>query len=350
MILEQFLRQSAARLARSALWLVLFFLACVPSVQSAQQPKNITGQVSDLRGRPLTGANVFVRNVDTGVVRIHRTDDRGIYAVYGLPPDVDFEVYAEFEGEESEKRVISRFLNREDSVLNFEMYVAIIEESESVLPDSGGLVLESFDRVQLRADFEYPDGIPAPIPAALLLHGYGESRSVWKGLAERLLIEGWAVMSLDLRGHGQSRLKNGQRVSSQEGWRGDPQQFPLDLEPALDWLKSQARLDTSRISVIGTDVGANLALIAASRFPEVPTAIAINPVLDETLQMAGTARGFSPKTAHLIVSDREAARGIREFVAGASRITVAEAAGGTEVWLGSTGVVDEIVRWLQDTY
>jgi alpha-beta hydrolase superfamily lysophospholipase len=53
-----------------------------------------------------------------------------------------------------------------------------------------------------------PLGVPAPIPAVLLLHGYGEDRTVWRNFTQQLLGHGWAVMALDLRGHGESKTRN----------------------------------------------------------------------------------------------------------------------------------------------
>ncbi len=342
------------RIPRRALG-VLVLLSTISGIgESAQRPipprpKNITGVVSDLRGQPIPGARVSILNVDTGVTRTHLTNDRGVYAVNGLPPGVDYEVYAEFEGKESERRVVSKFLERPDNVLPFELDVAIIPAAASA-DEPGAMSLETFDLTQLQGSFESPDGIPAPIPAALLLHGFGETRSVWDDLKERLLMEGWAVMTLDLRGHGQSRQRNQEEISADPTWRSDSRQFPLDMEPALDWLKSKARLDSNRIAVIGSDIGANLALIAAGRFPEVGTAVAINPVLDEALAMAGTAREFSPRMAHLIVTDRETGQAVREFITGASHITVSSAEGGTFASLAAPNTIDEIVRWLRDTY
>ena len=343
------------RSPRRILGVLVLLFAVVGFAESAQRPipprpKNITGVVSDLRGQAIPGARVSILNVDTGVTRTHFTDDSGVYAVNGLPPGVDYEVYAEFEGKESERRVVSKFLDRPDNVLSFELDVTIIPAAVTAADEPGALSLETFDLVELWGSFESPEGIPAPIPAALLLHGYCETRSVWNDLKERLLLEGWAVMTLDLRGHGQSRLRNREELSAAEIWRTDSRQFPLDVEPALDWLKSQPRLDSNRIAVIGSDIGANLALVAAGRFPEVGSAVAINPVLDEALAMAGTAREFSPRMAHLIVPDRETGQAVREFITGASRITVSTVQGGTLRSLAAPNTIDEIVRWLRDTY
>src|SRR5205823_7142072 len=132
-----------------------------------------------------------------------------------------------------------------------------------------GPTFKSYDLVELHASFDMPLGVPAPVPAVLLLHGYGENRTVWKDFSKQLLDRGWAVMTLDLRGHGDSRMKNKLAIQAAPEWRTNPREFPQDLDPALDWLKSRTRVDGRKIVVIGADVGANLALIASGRFPEV---------------------------------------------------------------------------------
>src|SRR5262249_11655303 len=82
------------------------------------KPKNIHGVVQDIRGNPLPGARVFLKDMKTNVVRTLETDPKGEYKVYGLPPVVDYELYADFKGKTSEKKFVSSFLNREDNVLN----------------------------------------------------------------------------------------------------------------------------------------------------------------------------------------------------------------------------------------
>src|SRR5690349_10432896 len=97
-------------------------------------PKNIHGIVQDMRGKPIAGARVFIRDKKTNVVQTRTTDDQGIYKIFALPPTVDYEVYAEYKKVSSEKRTISGFLNRQDNVLNFQLDVAVI--------DSGGVIDE----------------------------------------------------------------------------------------------------------------------------------------------------------------------------------------------------------------
>src|SRR6266850_8227277 len=292
------------------------------------KPKNIHGIVQDLRGSPLPGARVFLRDMKTKIVRTLETDQNGEYKVFALAPAVDYELYAEFKGKPSEKKYVSSFLNREDNVLNFQLDVAVIE-ANTVEAATPGVAFKSFDLVDLRASFDMPNGIPAPVPAVLLLHGYGEDRSVWKDFGQQLLTRGWAVMALDLRGHGDSKFRNQRPIQASPEWRKDPHEFPVDLDPALDWLKAQPRINTRKIVVIGSDVGANLALIASGRFSEVRTVVAIKPNLEESLALAGSAQDFQPRSALIVVSSQAEGDRIRTMVKLPSRVVVASASSGT---------------------
>src|SRR5207237_6093919 len=137
------------------------------------KPKNIHGIVQDLRGSPLPGARIFLKDMKTKVVRTLETDQNGEYKVFALAPAVDYELYAEFKGKTSDKKYVSAFLNREDNVLSFQLDVAVVDAKGPEAP-APGIGFKSFDLVDLRATFEMPNGIPAPVPSVLLLHGYGE--------------------------------------------------------------------------------------------------------------------------------------------------------------------------------
>lgn len=315
------------------------------------KPKNVHGVVQDLRGKTLPGARVFLKNMKTNVIRTLEADQTGEYKVYGLEPTVDYEIYAEFKGKTSDKKIVSSFLNREDNVLNFQLDVAVVDTAPAAAAPDPGATFKTFDLVELHASFELPVGIPAPIPAVLLLHGYGEDRSAWKEFSKELLNRGWAVMALDLRGHGESRLKNQRPIQASADWRTNLHEFPVDLDPALDWLKSRPRVDNRKIVVIGFDVGANLALLANGKFEEVKTVVAIKPNLDESLALAGSAQDFQPKSALMVVTSQAEADRMKSGVKGArSRILVASHSGGTAEWTADKQVRDAIFQWLKETY
>src|SRR5215471_10353561 len=157
-----------------------------PRPDTGPKPKNVHGIVQDLRGKPLAGARVFIRDLKTKIVRTLESDQNGEYKVFGLTPTEDYELHAEFKGKESEKKFVSSFLNREDNVLSFQLDVAVIDNNSAAAgaPSDQGPTIKTFDLVELHASFEIPLGVPAPIPAVLLLHGYGEDRSVWNDFSK----------------------------------------------------------------------------------------------------------------------------------------------------------------------
>ena len=319
-----------------------------PRPDAGPKPKTVRGLVTDARGKPLIGARVFIRNVKTRIVRTLETDANGEYKVLALTPTEDYEVTAEYKGKGSDKKFVSSFLNREDNVLNFQLDVSGTDSGP--VSSETAPFFKTFDLVELHASFEMPTGVPAPIPAVLLVHGYGEDRSVWNDFQKLLIQRGYAVMSLDLRGHGESLKKNGLAIQASPSWRTNSREFPLDLDPALDWLKSRTRVDGRRIIIIGSDVGANLALIASGQYPEVRTVVAVNPKLDESLALAGSAHDFQPRSSLIVVPNQAEGDRIKALVKSPSRVLVVSHSGGTGQWMTDKQIDDAIFQWLKETY
>jgi dienelactone hydrolase len=298
--------------------------------------------VQDLRGKPLSGARVFLKDMKSNVVRTLQTDQNGEYKVFALTPTVDYEVYAEFKGKTSDKKVISSFLNREDNVLNFQLDVAVVDDTANASTPEQSATFKTYDLVELHASFDLPLERPRAHSGCLVVARVRRGPSAWKDLSKELLNRGWAVMSLDLRGHGESRLKNQRPIQASPDWRTSLHEFPLDLDPALDWLKSRSRVDNRKIAVIGFDVGANLALIASGRFQEVRTVVAIKPNLEESLALAGSAQDFQPRSSLIVAPTQGDADRIKAAVKAPSRVVVASQTGGTSNWTADPQVKNAI--------
>jgi pimeloyl-ACP methyl ester carboxylesterase len=213
-----------------------------------------------------------------------------------------------------------------------------------------GPLLETFDLVNLQTSVEMPSGVPAPIPAVLLLHGFGEDRTVWNDFKKVLLAHGWAVMTLDLRGHGESKIQNGRTITANKDWRTNPQAFPLDVDTAITWLKMQTRINSNKIAVIGVDVGANLALIASGRFQQVRTVVAVNPNLRESQEMAGGGLDFKPRSALVFSLTDADASALKSAVQSPVQVRTVDQAGGTALWFQNKQVTDAIFQWLKETF
>src|SRR5438046_9437957 len=92
---------------RNSVLLLSSFLVCLPAdaqlfpkarPDNVIKPKNIHGVVQDVRGTPLAGARVFLRDMKTKVMRTIETDQNGEYKVFALPPNVDYAPYGALQG------------------------------------------------------------------------------------------------------------------------------------------------------------------------------------------------------------------------------------------------------------
>jgi pimeloyl-ACP methyl ester carboxylesterase len=131
----------------------------------------------------------------------------------------------------------------------------------------------------LKASFYVPKG-DERAPAALLIHDAGSSRACLADLAESMWKEGYAVLTLDLRGHGDSI--NGE-VGDYKLLETDKERESLwayatrDIEEAARWLRSNKRVHSSNLNVVGVGAGSALAVRQASRDENVRTVTMLNP-------------------------------------------------------------------------
>ena len=79
--------------------------------------KTVHGQVVDKGENPISGAIVFLKNVQSKTVKSLFTDDDGHYRFSGLDPNTDYEIHAEYKGDSSQTRRLSALDGRKDIFL-----------------------------------------------------------------------------------------------------------------------------------------------------------------------------------------------------------------------------------------
>ncbi|MBL4686242.1 MAG: alpha/beta fold hydrolase [Nannocystaceae bacterium] len=124
------------------------------------------------------------------------------------------------------------------------------------------------------------------LPAALLLHQFSNTKSQWDAHLATFIERGYVTLAIDLRGHGESDPQDG----AFNDLLTDPDQAPLDVQAALEHLQGHQAVDTSRIAVVGTSIGANLAVVAASQDLGVRATVAISTRLTPVQSLLGGAQ------------------------------------------------------------
>ena len=210
------------------------------------------------------------------------------------------------------------------------------------------------DGMTLQGTFYPPEEEPAP--GLLLLHDWGRERADWEDLAEELQEEDYAVLTLDLRGHGQSTRKGAQTLRYSSMSEADGAQAVQDVQTAYQYLLRQERVDADQIALGGAGWGANLALRFAARERRVKTLALLSPALTiKGLRAVADMDRYGERPVFLAASlkDHAAADAVTQLekaARGERRVKFYENAGhGAEMLKKEDELTDLILDWWDDT-
>ena len=119
-----------------------------------------------------------------------------------------------------------------------------------------------------------------PGPGVLLLHQCNRQRKVWDDLAGRLATAGFHVMTVDLRGYGDSSGTPVDKLTPQEAPVVFNEKFPTDVETAYQYLVSQPGVTRDTIAVGGASCGVNQSVHVAANHPEVKALVLLSEGTD----------------------------------------------------------------------
>ncbi len=202
------------------------------------------------------------------------------------------------------------------------------------------------DSLALKGDYYALPG-DTPHAAVLLMHQLGSHRRSWSDLIPALLDAGYNVLTVDLRGHGET------------GGKVDWTAAQTDTRTWLSWLRQQPGVRAAAISIIGASIGSNLALVGCAADEQCVTAIALSPGLDYFGVKTDTAvtEGLRKRSALLVAAqaDGQSSNGIKELVAAAKgdigvRLYAGAAHGTTMLQSRKlqTGLITLIIDWLNE--
>lgn len=105
-----------------ALAIALSLLTLAPLAQAQSGgAKTLVGFVFDRAEKPLPNAIVYLKNTKTLTVKTFIADGEASYRFHALSPNVDYEVWAEFQGAKSDTKTLSSFDTRPNARINLKV-------------------------------------------------------------------------------------------------------------------------------------------------------------------------------------------------------------------------------------
>jgi hypothetical protein len=106
--------KKASMVAVALLLLGLTAVAASPYKDKDNQVgRLLTGKVLDQQDSPLPSSVVYLTNTRTRNIKTYIVGKTGEYRFPALSPNIDYEVYAQFNGRKSDTKTVSQFDNRQ---------------------------------------------------------------------------------------------------------------------------------------------------------------------------------------------------------------------------------------------
>ena len=139
------------------------------------------------------------------------------------------------------------------------------------------------DKFTIAATLEYPKiKEKTNFSTVVLLHSLGYNSTWWETLPDELLKDGFAVLKIDLRGHGNS-IYNSKlvRVSWSSLTNKAYAKYPDDVISVINYIKNEnKRTFFDKWAIVGSDIGASTAVIVANKIENKPkTIVMLSPII-----------------------------------------------------------------------
>ena len=103
------------------MWLVGVAAYAEPFGQKSDNSRVLTGRITDKQDAPLPNAVVYLTNTRNRAVKTYIVGQDGGYRFPSLSPNIDYEVYAQYNGKKSDTKTVSQFDNRTQVTINLKV-------------------------------------------------------------------------------------------------------------------------------------------------------------------------------------------------------------------------------------
>jgi len=186
-------------------------------------------------------------------------------------------------------------------------------------------------------------------PVFILLHMMPATKESWNDFAAIIQKKGYAVLAIDLRGHGESTDRNGVLLDYKEFKDEEHRNSMNDIASAKEFLAGKNGIDMSSIAIAGASIGANLALWQASIDKDVRLIMLLSPGLNYRGILADElAPGFKGHV-YILASEgdtksAESSRKLAEIFTGETKIEIIKGdMHGTNMF--NPEIMDDILKW-----
>ncbi len=142
----------------------------------------------------------------------------------------------------------------------------------------------STDGFNISATLSYPKvKNQREFSTVILLHSLGYNSQWWENLPKELLDKGYAVLAIDLRGHGASIYNSKLTKASWKNMKNSAYaKYPDDVLAVINQVKEEntKKVFFNNWALVGADIGASAGILAADKMSVSPkTVVIISPVV-----------------------------------------------------------------------
>lgn len=203
--------------------------------------------------------------------------------------------------------------------------------------------IEGIDELKLVGTLYTPGDTPSPWPGVILLHMLWGDRSSWEDFAIKLTDAGYAVLAVDMRGHGDT------------GGEVDWDLAGNDLQQVWNYLGARPDIDGDRMAVLGASIGANMALVTGADKSNARTVVLLSPGLNYAgVEIRDPLLTYGERPMLIVASQEDtyaadSSRRLEEIALGETRLVMYQGAGhGLHMFEREPGLADLIIDWLDD--
>lgn len=196
---------------------------------------------------------------------------------------------------------------------------------------------------------------PTMIGAVVFLHMMPANRSSWAGCVRSLTKRGIGALAIDLRGHGESTVRDdGTKLDYRQFTDDEHQSSIWDVSGAVDWLKGRG-IPLDRIVLMGASIGADLAIRELAEEPRMAGAVLLSPGIYRGMDASIDVKDLLPDHALTVVvseDDNESYAISKKMYDGApvirkTLLPYQTAGHGTNILSADSGLVEKLAKWIE---